>query len=47
MTAYCIKVLDEDPGFVTISYSLCSITAPIPGAVLGGYCADINVYSHV
>jgi hypothetical protein len=43
MTAYCIKVLDEDPGLVTIVYSLCSITAPIPGAAMGGYLADKNV----
>ncbi len=43
MTAYCIKVLDADPGLVTIVYSLCSITAPIPGAAMGGYLADKNV----
>jgi hypothetical protein len=43
MTAYCIKVLDEDPAFVTIVYSICSITAPIPGAAMGGYLADKNV----
>ena len=43
MTAYCIKVLDEDPAFVTIFYSVCSITAPIPGAAMGGYLADKNV----
>jgi len=43
MTAYCIKVLDEDAGLVTVVYSLCSITAPIPGAAMGGYLADKNV----
>ena len=43
MTAYCIKVLDADPGLVTIVYSLVSITAPIPGAAMGGYLADKNV----
>ncbi len=43
MTAYCIKVLDADPGIVTVAYSLCSITAPIPGAAMGGYLADKNV----
>ena len=43
MTAYLIKVLDEDPTLVTIVYSLCSITAPIPGAAMGGYLADVNV----
>ena len=43
MTAYLIKVLDEDPGVVTVVYSLCSITAPIPGAATGGYLADLNV----
>jgi hypothetical protein len=43
MTAYCIKVLDQDPGIVNIVYSLCSITAPIPGAAMGGYLADKNV----
>lgn len=42
MTVYLIKVLDEDPGLVTILYSLCSITAPIPGAAMGGYIADHN-----
>jgi hypothetical protein len=48
MTAYCIKVLDADPGLVTIVYSLCSITAPIPGAAMGGYLADKNVrYQHL
>ncbi len=45
MTAYCIKVLDQDPGIVTVVYSLCSITAPIPGAAMGGYLADKNVSS--
>jgi len=43
MTAYCIKVLDADPGLVTVAYSLVSITAPIPGAAMGGYLADKNV----
>jgi hypothetical protein len=43
MTAYCIKVLDQDPGVVTVAYSICSITAPIPGAAMGGYLADKNV----
>lgn len=43
MTAYLIKVLDEDPALVTIVYSICSITAPIPGAATGGYFADKNV----
>ena len=43
MTAYCIKVLDEDPAFVTVFYSVVSITAPIPGAAMGGYLADKNV----
>ena len=42
MTAYCIKVLDQDPGLVNVVYSLCSITAPIPGAAMGGYLADKN-----
>ena len=43
MTVYLIKILDEDPAIVTIVYSLCSITAPIPGAAMGGYLADKNV----
>ena len=43
MTAYCIKVLDEDAGLVAIGYSFSSITAPIPGAAMGGYLADKNV----
>lgn len=43
MTAYCIKVLDEDPSVVTFFYSVVSITAPIPGAAMGGYLADKNV----
>ncbi len=43
MTAYCIKVLDEDPARVAIGYSLCSITAPIPGSIMGGYLVDKNV----
>lgn len=42
MTAYCIKVLDEDPSVVTFFYSVVSITAPIPGAAMGGYLADKN-----
>jgi MFS family permease len=42
MTAYCIKVLDQDPWLVTVVYSVCSITAPIPGAAMGGYLADKN-----
>lgn len=36
-----IKVLDEDPAVVTVLYSFCSITAPIPGAAMGGYIADL------
>lgn len=44
MTAYLIKVLDQDPALVTIVFSLCSITAPIPGAATGGYLADKNVF---
>jgi hypothetical protein len=44
MTAYCIKVLDQDPVVVAIGFSLCSITAPIPGSLMGGYFADKNVY---
>jgi hypothetical protein len=43
MTAYCINVLDEDPALVTILFSITSITAPIPGAAMGGYLADKNV----
>ena len=43
MTAYLIKILDQDPNTVFIAYSLCSITAPIPGAATGGILADKNV----
>jgi len=42
ITAYLIKVLDLEPTKVFLSYSLCSITAPIPGAAIGGYLADKN-----
>lgn len=43
MTAYLIKVLDADPGIVTIIYSFCSITAPVLGVATGGYFSDKNV----
>ena len=43
MTAYLIKVLDNDPNLVSVVFSLCSITAPIPGAATGGILADRNV----
>lgn len=43
LTAYLIKVLDADPGVVTVIYSFCSITAPVTGVAVGGYFADKNV----
>lgn len=43
MTVYLIKVLKQDPKLVSFLFALCSITAPIPGAALGGYLTDKNV----
>jgi hypothetical protein len=38
-----IRVLDADANVVALAFAICSITAPMCGAAIGGYLSDQNV----